>query len=364
MQTPTSDPAYPVVLTTDPELLDQVLAVAAIAGVEPRVVPDASALRDEWSVASIVVVGIDWAQRVAGLALGRRTDTYLVGTHQFQDELSRWSVQLGAAVVRLPEGATWLTNAIAERGSRPHGGARLLAMVGGAGGVGCSTLAAGFSFVAVRLGYRTLLLDCDQWGGGIDLLVGAERVEGWRWPQFAAVSGDIGELDGQLPQVDGLNILSMARSTRFSHDRSAQDPGRVQMESVLSSASRSYDLIVSDLPRALGEGPRQVLHRSDHVVLIVPATIRGIASSSRVSSDCKALGASPVIAVRQPRAAGIGYEAVAHNLGLPIVAVIADEPRLRLAAQRGDPPGRLARSPLTLACRELLDQLMPSEAVA
>ena len=356
-------PGAPVVLTSDQHLLDHILAVAAVAGIEPEVVSDISALRAEWSAASMIVVGVDLAPRIAGLALPRRTEIYLAGGHTSRDELSRWSVQLGAAVVTLPDGAAWLASAMAERGSRPPHSARLLALVGGAGGVGSSTVAAGLSFVSVRLGYRTVLLDCDPLGGGIDLLVGAERVEGWRWPQLATATGEIGDLWGQLPQVDDLDVLSMARSAS-SGDSSPPDPGREQMESVLSSLGRCYDLVVADLPRALGDGSEEALCRADHVVLVVPATVRGIAASRRLSADLTALGALPMVLVRQLRAHGIASEAVSEAVGLPMAGVIADEPGLRLGAERGDPPGRSARSPMFRLCRELLERFLSAKAAA
>jgi secretion/DNA translocation related CpaE-like protein len=357
-------PAAPVVLTSDPPLLDHILAVAAVAGIEPEVVSDISALRAEWSAAPMIVVGVDLAPRIAGLALPRRTEIYLAGGQASRDELSRWSVQLGAAVVTLPDGAAWLASAMAQRGSRPPQSARLLALVGGAGGVGSSTVAAGLSFVSVRLGYRTVLLDCDPLGGGIDLLVGAERVEGWRWPQLATATGEIGDLWGQLPQVDDLDVLSMARSASSGGDSSPPDPGREQVESVLSSLGRCYDLVVADLPRALGDGSEEALCRADHVVLVVPATVRGVAASRRLSADLTALGALPVVLVRQPRTHSIPSEAVSDAVGLPVAGVIADEPGLRLAAERGDPPGRSARSPMFRLCRELLEHFLSTKAAA
>src|SRR5215217_3165664 len=242
----------------------------------------------------------------------------------------------------LPEAASWFATAMGTAAGRSSKGGRLIALVGGTGGVGCSTLAAGLAIVAARTGRRTLLLDCDPLGGGIDLLIGAERVEGWRWPQFATVTGEIGDLWGQLPQVDDLDLLSMARSSTMRGDSSPPDPGPEQMESVLSSVGRCYDLVVADLPRTLGDGSAEVIRRAHHVVLVVPATVRGIAASRRLSSDLTALGALPVVLVRQPRSRGIASEAVSNAVGLPMVGVIADEPGLRLGAERGDPPGRSA----------------------
>ena len=49
-------------------------------------------------------------------------------------------------------------------------------------------------------------------------------------------------------------------------------------------------------------------------------------------------------------------ESVADGLGLELIGTVADEPGLVLAAERGDPPGRSARSPLAQLARSLLQQ--------
>src|SRR5215213_8743513 len=274
--------ASPVVLTTDADLLDHVLAVAAVAQVDPHVLADTSSLRAEWSDASMVVVGADSAARAAALLLPRRTGVYLIGAAEAGDELSRWSVQLGAAVVMLPEAATWFATAMAAAAGRSSKPGRLIALVGGTGGAGCSTVAAGLAIVAARTGRRTLLLDCDPFGGGIDLLVGAERIDGWRWPRLASASGELGDLAGQLPQIDGVDVLSMARSSATLSATAPSAPHQASMECVLSSVERSHDLVVADLSQALDETCREVLLRADDVVLLVPATVRGVAASRRL----------------------------------------------------------------------------------
>jgi secretion/DNA translocation related CpaE-like protein len=360
-----SNTASPVVLTTDADLLDHVLAVAAVAEVEPQVLADTSSLRAEWSAASMVVVGADSAARVAALLLPRRTGVYLIGAAEAGDELSRWSVQLGAAVVMLPEAATWFATAMAAaaagRSSKPG---RLIALVGGTGGVGCSTVAAGLAIVGARIGGRTLLLDCDPLGGGIDLLVGAERIDGWRWPRLASASGELGDLAGQLPQIDGVDVLSMARSAATLSATAPSAPDQASMECVLSSVERSHDLVVADLPRALDETCREVLLRADDVVLLVPATVRGVAASRRVGSDLVRAGLRAVVLVRESRASRISPDAVAEGLGMPLLSMIGDEPALRLGAERGDPPARSPRSPLARRCRTILEHLISSPAAA
>ena len=60
-----------MVATADPELLDQVLSVTAAVGVEPLVVSDPGLLHPQWASASMLLLGVDQAARVAALGLPR-----------------------------------------------------------------------------------------------------------------------------------------------------------------------------------------------------------------------------------------------------------------------------------------------------
>jgi secretion/DNA translocation related CpaE-like protein len=342
-----------VVLTMDSDLLDHVLAGAAVARLDPELVPDAGALRPVWSLASMVLVGVDQAPAVSRLALPRRTEVYLVGDRARGAEARRWSVRLGAAAIILPGDAALLESAMAGRADQREGGSRLLALVGGAGGAGASTVAAGLCFAAALSGRRSLLLDCDPFGGGIDLLVGAERIDGWRWPRLAAAKGRLGDLRGQLPVADGVDVLAMGRRS-WPAGPSPSTPDAEQMKAVLASAGRSHDLIVADLPRGLGEGPLAVLRRADLALVVVPADLRGLAAGRELSAELNTACASLGVLVRQSRAGRISADAVADGLGLPVLGVIADEPALRAGAERGHPPGRSPRSPLGRTCRALI----------
>jgi secretion/DNA translocation related CpaE-like protein len=353
MQAAQRDSTSVVVLTMDSDLLDHVLALAAVAHLDPEPVPDAVALRPVWSLASMVLVGVDQALAVSHLALPRRTEVYLIGDETRHAEARRWSVQLGAAVIILPGDTALLESAMAERAGQRAGGSRLLALIGGAGGAGASTIAAGLCFAASLAGRRSLLLDCDPFGGGIDLLVGAERIDGWRWPQLSAAKGHLGDLHGQLPVADGVDILAMGRRS-WPAGTSPSTPDTEQMKALLASARRSHDLIVADLPRGLGEGPRAVLRRADLALVVVPADIRGVAASRELSAELVTTCASLGVLVRQSRVGRIGVEAVVDGLGLPVLGVVADEPALRAAAERGHPPGRSPRSPLGRTCRALI----------
>ena len=254
--------------------------------------------------ASIVLLGIDQAARVAAQQLPRRAEVYVLGDDRAPAEAYRWSTPLGAAVLLLPSGATWLAGALADLSGQRPGAGRVICVVGGSGGAGASTCAAALAFVSAQTHRSTLLVDADPTGGGLDLLLGAERVTGWRWPRLASARGHLGDFGGQLPRVEDIDVLSMARGTPSGgHGLSP-----VSVKAVLLSAMRSHDLIVVDLPRSLGPASREAILRADLVLLVVrdrhPRCRRGPRGRPRRGSGRIAAGRGrPSGPIAQPRPA-------------------------------------------------------------
>ena len=152
--------------------------------------------------------------------------------------------------------------------------------------------------------------------------------------------GHLGELTGQVPAVEGVDLLSMARGE--------STPGwelrAEQLKSVLLSAMRSHEITVVDLPRALGAAAWEALRRAQLAVLLVRDDVRGIAAGREVvhelGGECDRFG----LVVRQRRSRLLDPSLVATGVGLPLLGCFADDVGLVLAAERGDPPGRSARS--------------------
>ena len=346
------------VASSDPELLEQILATAAAAAVEPTVVAGAAALRAHWASAAVVVIGIDQAAEVAESGLARRAEVYVVGDAADHEALCSWSGPLGAAVVVLPGSAGWLTASMADA-TRLRRRGRLVAVVGGSGGVGASTWAAGLAVIAAQLDVRTALVDADPLGGGLDLLMGAERSAGWRWSRLAGARGHLGDLSGQLPSAAGVEVLAVGRSERADPG----PPGPEQLTAVLRSLSRSHELTVVDLPRASDWIAREVGQHADLVVLLARADVRGV-SAARAVLDRLVDGPTPEVVVRTRRTAVVTASAVADGLGVPLLGTVADDNAVRLAAERGDPPSRSARAAAAPSCRAALQQVLAHERLA
>ena len=302
----------------------------------------------------MLLVGVDQAPELAELRLPRRAEVYLLAETGSAPEAYRWSITLGAAVVVVPGSVRWLSGAIAELSRRPSGSGQTVCVTGGSGGVGTSTLAAGLAFRAARSGRRSVLVDLDPTGGGLDLLVGAERLDGWRWPRLASARGHLGDLRDQLPSVDGVDLLSMGRGVE------ATTPSPEAVRAVLGALTASHELTVADVPRHVGVDWLEPLASASAWLLVVRDDLRGVTAGRERLRMLQAAGIDPGVVVRTGRSRRIDPHSVADGVGARLLAVLAAEPGLLLAAERGDPPGRSGRSPLGQVARRLLEQVAPS----
>lgn len=73
-----SPPERPLVVTADPDLLDDLLRLAAAAGVEPQVANDTVAARSAWTTAPVVLAGDDLSGALIRAAPARRQGVVLV----------------------------------------------------------------------------------------------------------------------------------------------------------------------------------------------------------------------------------------------------------------------------------------------
>ena len=335
-------------LTADPTLGRHLLSVVAAVGLVPDEPSGDDGLRRCWRTAAAVLVGLDRADAVDALALPPRPEVYVVGRDDEAAATYAWSTRLRAAVATLPSGAPDLAAALALVVSAVERGV-VLSVAGGSGGVGTSTLAAALAFTAARADRSTLLLDTDLAGGGIDVLLGAEHLPGWRWGRLDAARGHLGDLTGQLPHCDGVDVLAADRVGR---------PGRTlgleQLAAVLGAGARTHDLTVVDLPRHLGPAQEEALRRSDRVLLLARADVRGVAAADHALRDLLPACRSVELVVRTGPGRTLEPGLVAEALDLPLAGLLEEDPAVRLAAERGDPPGRSGRSPLARLCAELL----------
>ncbi|MFC7326213.1 septum site-determining protein Ssd [Marinactinospora rubrisoli] len=348
---PPAAPARPLLVTADSRLLDDLLRLAAAADVEVTVAHAAAHARRDWDRAPLVVAGADLVPALARLDPDRHPNVVVVeaatatghpdDTAEDLDRLWPSALRVGAReVLALPEAETRLVDLLAEAADGGPSGAALVAVVGGRGGAGASLVAIALALAGQRHGARTLLVDADPLGGGLDLLLGHEHAEGARWAEFLARRGRMSwqALRGALPSVRGFTLLT------WSHGTAADIPAAA-MRAVLASAARGSGLVVADLPRALGPSAEEALRRSTVALVVLPADVHAVVAASRLVPVVREHAADVRLVVRCGRGR-LAADVVAATLDLPVAGELIDEPGLARALERGDVPAGRAGSPL------------------
>lgn len=334
----------PLLVSRDPALIETVLAAAAAVRVQPVVARDTESARRNWLSASTVLVGADLAATVAGLGLPPRRGVHLCGPDA--EALLAWSVPLDAPVMVLPGQTGFVSSLLAGRDENTDQGARIVRVVGGSGGVGATTLAAGLAQRAARRGQTVALAELDAAGGGIDLLFGAEQLPGWRWADLASASGHIGELASQLPSISGIDLVATNREPGL--------PRQEAVQAVLASLGRSHELVVLDA----GAQPDQGLALRAVTVLLVAAEVKSL-----IAARCKVINAGlddALVVVRTGPGRRLDATLVGETLGLPVIGSVPHDRRLPHLLEAGTPPG-LGRSRFARACDAILNEVSGDE---
>jgi secretion/DNA translocation related CpaE-like protein len=346
----------PLVVTADGDLLDELLRIAAAAGTEVDVAPDPAAARARWARAPLVVVGADQAAACLRARLPRRHRLVLAGPGP------GWELaeSLGAEyVVELPEAADWLLRKFGALFA--DGAGRVVAVVGGRGGAGASVLAGALAVTAAGARRRTLLVDADPLGGGLDLILGWEGVDGLRWPGLASTDGQLDPLAlvRSLPQRGDLMMVSFDRGDPLPLPAAA-------MAAVLDAGRRARDVVVVDLPRQLDDAAVAALQGADHTLLVVPAELRATAAATQVAKAAALHCASVSVVVRGPAPGSLSAPEVARSVGFPLAGLLPPEPGLVKSLEHGQAPASAGRGPLADLCRQILADLttLDGEAAA
>lgn len=350
----------PLVITSSLPLIDEIVRLASSAALEVHVVSDIANVADHWLTAPLVLIGSDVRideppSRRARLVVvhcdddGTGTGTARDESHQ--RDMWRFAVEIGAEhVVELPDGDRWLIEAFRECADGPARNGLVLPVIGGNGGVGASTLAVNLAIVATGDGQRSLLVDGDPLGGGLDLLVGAEDLMGTRWSDLKHAHGHLpsGHLAAALPRVGGVSILSCCRG-----EDSLMSPAG--MTSVLAAGQRSHDAVVVDCSRTNDALLSAVVAEASDVILVVGDHVRATAAAASRRTWLRSQGRR-VLLVRAASPRGISEADLERALGAPFVATVPFVPSMSVRSDEGELPA-LPKSYVS-ACRALLGAVL------
>lgn len=229
-----------------------------------------------------------------------------------------------------------------------RGSGATIGVLGAAGGVGVSTIAA---VLARRraLHHRTVLVDAVASSGGIDLLVGAEDIPGARWPDLGFNRGTVQAEDvlAALPVLgEKLFILSGARSVTAEFFVLGPEEVRAAVRCLGDAEGEPVDVVV-DL-RA-GEMVEEVVPVLDHLVLVVSAEVRAVAAAVSLKLELQGHQVPVSVVLRHRGWSGLDVAEVERIIGVPVIAEVGTIARLPRAVEMHGLTGALPRALVTVA---------------
>jgi len=363
-----------VLLVSDTsQLVDQVLQLAGIVGIEVLVTADGATARAQWREPDLVLIAAGLLAQLQG-APRRRNVLVLDDQHSSttdQPELWSRALTIGAeGLLVLPGDDHELIRRLRDVAEGPSRQGLVVGVLGACGGAGASTLAMGLALAASAQGDRVLAVDADPLGGGSDLVLGAEDLPGVRWPDLLRTSGRLSAatLDYALPHLNGVAVLAHARTTACPSMPSEA------VIALLDTAERGYDLVVVDVGRCMVAGGSSESRADHHVddpevaavlleriqvlILLLPNRIAAVAAGMNLVHRLGSAGPQLRLVVRQ-RSGGLSAGEICDAVGLAATAVIAEQAAVASAAERGEFTGAFLRS-----CRNLYRQLQDAHVKA
>jgi hypothetical protein len=226
-------------------------------------------------------------------------------------------------------------------------GSPVVAVVGASGGIGASTFAAALATAAADARGFGTLLDLDDRAGGIDVLLGAEDVDGPRWSGLRLAGG---HLD---PTVLAASLPRWGAAAFVSAD---VGPAAAVLSQTIDVARR-LGPVVLDLPRWSGAVAQAVVADCALLILVAGSYVSQVTAARVAAVSLTGCPAGLVVRL----SGDASPERVAELVGLPLIGVLPE----RLRRSRGDealrPDGvvggvqRTARGVLDALDRELVD---------
>lgn len=345
----------PLLITRDQSLLDELLRLAAAAGVAPDIATDGGTALRGWARAPVVLLGADMAEDMARIGPPRRAQVFVLSWSAVPDEMFRVAVEVGAeSVTQVARSEGWLTELLTDLGDATPAEGLVVGVLGGSGGAGATTFACALGQVGARRG-RALVIDADPLGPGVDRVLGLEGRHGVRWDGLCHTTGRLSAraLREALPRREGLGALTWH----------AGQPATLQafaVREVLSAARRGHDLVVVDLPRTVDPLVDEVAARCDRLLVVVVPTVAGVASAVRTCARHPDRTSVRLVL----RGSGVDPRAVSRATGIPVLTTMPDQRGLDEAIDLGLGPVRSRRGALGRAAGEVLDQVLLMRAAA
>ncbi|GMA38309.1 hypothetical protein [Mobilicoccus caccae] len=219
---------------------------------------------------------------------------------------------------------------------------RVISVVGTAGGVGASVLTAALASRASHLGAAVVAVDARPFGGGLDVVLGADEEPGLRWRDLADAAGPVegAEVFGRLPLAGRCGVLSFDRDEPLI-------PSPEALTCLVGALGRVSDIVLIDAPRAGEVWEAEVADLSDEVIAVTGYTIPALAAAAASLAHLDLVHDGLWLACRTDRETADLPDAITRRFDIPLLGAVPTDARVPTALREGRPPpgrGRLAKA--------------------
>src|SRR5271166_2946328 len=213
---------------------------------------------------------------------------------------------------------------------------RAIVVTSGKGGVGKTTTTANLGAALAERGRNVALVDADVGLRNLDVVLGLEsRV---RFHLLDVLEGKV-ELDAALvrdKRNERLYLLAAAQS------REKEDVDTALMKALIERLRERFDFVLIDCPAGIEMGFKNAVAGAGHAIVVCTPEVSAVRDADRVVGLLPPEWRPELIVNRlRPELVRKGkmlsVEDVNDILRLPLLGVIADEPGLIVASNRGEP---------------------------
>lgn len=224
-----------------------------------------------------------------------------------------------------------------------QGPVRTIAITGGKGGVGKSTLAVNLAVALAGIGQRTLLVDADLGLANVDVLLGLHP----RATLADLVAGHCDISDLLVDGPNGILVIPAASGRRQMAQLSTAE--HIGLVNVISTLENDLDVLVVDTAAGLNDSVLTFCQASQEIVLVVcdePASITDAYALIKVLARERGVARVQVVAnmVRDANEGRVLYNKLVRvcerflaDISLNYLGCVPQDDWLRLAVQRQQP---------------------------
>ncbi len=240
---------------------------------------------------------------------------------------------------------------------------RAIVITSGKGGVGKTTTTANVGAALAAAGKRVVLVDADVGLRNLDIVLGLESRVKYHLLDVLEEKVTLDEALVRDKRSENLYLLAAAQT------REKEDVVTAQMKALIERLRERFEFVLIDCPAGIEMGFKNAVAGAGHAIVVCTPEVSAVRDADRVVGLLPGDWRPELIINRlRPHLVRKGkmlsVEDVNAILRLPLLGVIADEPGVIIATNKGEPLALDAASETGAAYRAIAAKLAGEEVAA